>query len=516
MTDLVAEVHRQVNGQGWHPQECAQSLDLDLGEVYRLLAVAAGAVPDPRESVSPMGDTEDQHEEFPEPVDPAAVPNTVLPNIPEEFWHARESLGHIRQAAHSRGMSADLVLHAVMARLSAMLDPNLRFDVGLGPGSLNYFTAVVGGAGQGKSAGGRVARELLEVPDRLTRPAEDGQPYFHDGLPLGSGEGIPEAFMGTVNRETGEVDRKGEPKKEKVRTQIRHNVFLSVDEGESLTKTAERSGATIGPTIRSAWVGELLGQANASEERRRIVHAGTYSLGMLVGYQPETAGPLLADGGAGTPQRFGWCSASDPSVPERRVEHPGPLQIPALLQERPWTDTMPADGPIQEETWSRRMRLVHGTLKIGPLDSHEPYMRGKAAALLAILDGRGVITVDDWALSKILWDTSCAVRDALIARGAAEAARKREERTQEFVDRAARAEVATSGMHGAVKRIAERLSRKVDEDGGLTNSAAWRCVAHRDRQRGGKELFEAALDYGDEHSLFRRGEHGLAPRLRAV
>jgi hypothetical protein len=43
-------------------------------------------------------------------------------NLPEEFWNSRPMLGRIRQAAHSRGRSADVVLYASVARISAMCD----------------------------------------------------------------------------------------------------------------------------------------------------------------------------------------------------------------------------------------------------------------------------------------------------------------------------------------------------------------------------------------------------------
>jgi hypothetical protein len=440
--------------------------------------------------------------------DHAATPD--LPNLPDDFWAARPELKHIQTAAHSRLCSADAVLHGVLARLSGMVDPNLRFDVGLGPGSLNLFVAAVGTSGIGKTTGAKLARELVHTPAHLNRTTEDGRPTFWDGLPLGSGEGMAEAFMGVVVQDTDDTDRKGKTKTIRVRQQVRHHAFFSVDEGEQLTRTAERSGATIGPTIRSAWVGEVLGQANASEDRMRVIAAGTYSLGMLVGYQPDTAAPLLADSGPGTPQRFLWCSAHDPSVPDQRIEHPGPLYIP-LTTEGGWpiTGVMPAADEIRDELWQRKIALARGETTVAPLDAHEPLLRSKVAALLALLDGRTDITVDDWALSQIVWDTSCAVRDGLLEIGATARKKERERATRDKVDQQLRIEAAVTGLESTVKRIADRLARRADEEGGLTNGAAWRAVAYRDRQQGGREVFEAALDYGSAHGMFVRGEHGI-------
>lgn len=451
------------------------------------------------------------------PTELRAVPNPDtdddttpdLPNLPDDFWAARPELKHIRDAAHSRACSGDLVLHAVLARLSGMLDPTLRFDVGRGPGSLNLFVAAVGGSGIGKTSGARLARELVETPKHLRSTCDDGRPAFHDGLPLGSGEGMAEAFMGHIRRETGEIDKKGNPVTERVRAQVRHNVFFSVDEGESLTRTSERSGSTIGPTIRSAWVGEMLGQSNASEDRIRIITAGTYSLGMLVGYQPRTAAPLLADAGPGTPQRFLWCSAHDRAVPAQRVPHPGPLYVPLVDSGGwPYSGTMPADPSIVDELWARTVAIAHGELAVEPLDAHEPLLRAKVAALLALLDRRTDITREDWDLSGCVWDTSCGVRDGLLAVGASARQREREERMREAVEKGLRVEAAVGSLPATVKRIAEHLGRRAAEEGGLTVGAAWKSLSGRDRKQG-RELFEAALDYGSGEGLFLRGQDGI-------
>lgn len=442
------------------------------------------------------------------PADEPATPD--LPNLPDDFWAARPELKHIRDAAHSRACSADAVFYAVLARLSAMVDPNLRFNVGLNDGSLNLFVAAVGGSGAGKTTAAKVAADLVHTPAHLNRTTEDGKPVFLDGLPLGSGEGMAEAFMGVVSHDTDDIDRKGKTKTIRVRQQVRHNAFFSVDEGEQLTRTLERAGATIGSAIRSAWVGAVLGQANASEDRMRVIPAGTYSLGMLIGYQPDTAAPLLADSGPGTPQRFVWCSAHDPSIPEQRIDHPGPLYISVTHPGSGWplTGVMPATDEIRDELWTRKVRLARGEDTVEPLDAHEPLLRAKIAALLALIDGRTDITAEDWDLSATVWATSCGVRDGLLQIGATARQKEREQRTRDRVEQALRVEAAVTNMPSTIKRIAEKLGRRVTEEGHLTNGAAWRALSGRDRQQG-RELFEAALDYGAGEGLFLRGPHGL-------
>jgi hypothetical protein len=63
---------------------------------------------------------------------PVVAVTSRLPNLPLEFWEQRPVLAHIRQAAHSRGRSADLVFAATLARLSSMVSHELQFNTGLG------------------------------------------------------------------------------------------------------------------------------------------------------------------------------------------------------------------------------------------------------------------------------------------------------------------------------------------------------------------------------------------------
>lgn len=453
----------------------------------------------------------------PEP-DAGDNPGPDLPVLPADFWAARPWLGHIRAAAHARGRSSDLVLHALLARVSAMLSPQLQVDVGLGPASLNWFVAAVAGSGVGKTSGARVARELFRLPHYLRDPhhggprlGEDGKPLFMDGLPLGTGEGMAEAYMGTIAEDTGQVDSRGRAKREKRRAQVRRHAFFQLDEGESLVRMGERSGATIGPTIRSAWVGELLGQANASEDRNRVLPASSYSLGLLIGFQPATAGPLLADAGPGTPQRFAWVAARDPHIPEHRTAHPGQLQVD-IADDRGWelTGEIPTDPSIADELWDRTVAINRGELTVAALDAHEPLWKAKLAALLMILDGGEKITREYWDLAAVCWATSCGVRDALLAQGVAAQKREREQRTRQLVDERIAVDTAASTVPRAIRRVAEHLHRLVDEQGGLTTGAAWRSLSGRDRKLG-RDLLTAATEYGAAEGWFLSGPSGLTP-----
>lgn len=401
--------------------------------------------------------------------------------LPEEFWESRPLLRHIRQAAHSRCCSADGVFYAVMTRLSGMVSHHIKADTGIGAdASLNLAVALIANSGVGKSTSVGVARRLVEPPEDLD---------FRDDLPLGSGEGLAEVFMGTVEEPTGETTKSGKPVVVRVRRQVRHNAFFYVDEGESLFKLAERSGSTIGETIRRAAIGETLGQTNASEERTRIVPAGSYSLGLLIGFQPEKALPLLEDAVAGTPQRFLWGLGIDRTVPKEPVEWPGELKVIGLLQAFVPTKITFAKE-IREELWEHRWLQVRGEAQdINPLDSHRPLLMVKVASLLTLLDQRERVTLDDWELARMLWDSSCGVRDSILALGERLRAREEEARTAAHVAREVRAHAAKASADRAVERVARRLARRVHESGGTKRGYLNREVASRDRQ-----YLPAALD----------------------
>ena len=100
---------------------------------------------------------------------------------------------------------------------------------------MNMFVALVAKSGVGKSTAVRCANNLILPPRYLTKPDGTVDPaVFRDGIGLGTGEGMAEAYMGMAQRETGEVDRRGEPRTEMYRTQVRHNAFLYLDEGQTL------------------------------------------------------------------------------------------------------------------------------------------------------------------------------------------------------------------------------------------------------------------------------------------
>jgi hypothetical protein len=432
-------------------------------------------------------------------------------NLPESFWCTRPIFGNIRQAAHSRGRSGDLVFMMVLARLAAMVSPKLVFDVGLGPGSLNLAVAAIGKTGAGKSSAEKIARELLPVPSHLLSPPLSADPEsFRDGVPLGTGEGLAEIFMGRLTVKTGEFTTKGVEKTKAIRDKVRSNAFVYVDEGETLIKVGSRNGATIGPAIRTAVTGGTLGQANSRDETTRIITAGSYSLG-IVGFQRSTAQPLLSEATQGTPQRLWWMLADDPTRPReyrQRPDWPGPLKV--VLTETllpgvhaPREGVITATPGICEEVW--RLDYSRGEAADDDLNSHEPILRCKVAALLALLDGRAHITTEDWELARVMWTTSCAVRQATVEYGTAQRELAEQASTRRYVAREEAKAAAVGSLDGKLTRLATALADKAAAVGGfLTDGAAKQKLHSRYR-----DLYEQIKEHGSKLGMLHTDDDGI-------
>lgn len=470
-----------------------------LGKTFSKLNYAAhsrygGDMTEAKEALGIMDDDDDERPDDDGGVLPgddgdgsrtAAVAKTPL-FLPDGFWESRPELAQIRQKAWSRYVSPDAVLYAVLARLSSMLPGDLRVETGIRTkASLNFFAAVIGGSGDSKGTSTGVARDLVPVPGYL-EPGLSEEILFKDRATLGTGEGLAELFMGVT---------------EKKRRQVRHNAFVYVDEGESLTVQMNRENQTAGQTLRSSWCGEPIGQSNASAERSR--HAEDYALGVLIGYQPDTAFPLLDGEVLGTPQRFMWCRASVDENPEEDLpEDPGPLWEPeylaktlgldpgdadsgtlALLGERAVTTvTMP--GSLK----ARSFKEARDTRKRPRIDMHRPLSLIKVSGLLAILAGRTEITEEDWSLAATLWGTSCAVRDDLAAEKAKKIRRSKAASIEYKADQA----VAVADAQDQVVRVARVLWNAVNRhpDKPETPAALKKRVAGRD-----KKFATPALNY---------------------
>lgn len=424
-----------------------------------------------------------------------------LAHLPAEFWDSRDLFKQIYAAAKADGTSPDAVLGAVLARASAMASHRLTFHSAR-PGSMQMFVNIVAPSGIGKTEAMRTARRLILPASHLCDNYGTLLPDRFKEAGLGSGEGIAEAYMGVKEIDTGEFYKygpnKGDPKTKPVRAQVRHNAMLILDEGEALTKMMkERRGATVGMALRSAWVGEMLGQANAQEITTRHVPEGSYSLGMLIGYQPHAAQEMLADGGGGTPQRFLWLSALDPDMAEAPGVAPEPFRLPLCDGHgRPLEGVIEFPDAIREALWGALRAKMRGELIVNEQDSHEPLMRSKLAAHLCALDGRMTVAGDDWYLGGMIWQVSCAVRDRLIEFGRQEEAAKRQREDERHVEITGLTETTRIEVNERVAGYARRIADAAREQHPEP-------VGRSDARRSIKNTMRKSWDAGLEYAVAR-------------
>lgn len=379
----------------------------------------------------------------------------TLPTLPRTFYDEHPTLRHVRQAANARRCPPDLVLAFTLCRVAAMI-PTTHTVHG---SCLNYVAALVGPSGSGKSKADKCARDLLPV-----------LPTDLDGLPIGSGEGLVDAYL---QLET--VDGKS------TKRQVHVAGLFHVDEGEQFLAVARREKSTTMPILRNLWTGALVGTTGAKADTTRRLDAGTYRFALTVGLQPNYATQLLSDDHAGTPQRFLWVAAADPNAPDTRPAWPGSLDLPPTV-------TCPADldPDILRQVDDDELKALRVGGHADPQRSHATLLTLRTAALLATLLGQpGKVDAVPWLLAQQLIEHNHAVTRHLVAAADTE----RRERDRQAADETVEitAYKAEQFDRRAVDRIAANIGRKVHD--GMAHVPRLRDgTASRDRH-----LFDDAL-----------------------
>lgn len=380
-----------------------------------------------------------------------------------DWWGERDYLRYIQQAARAHLVSPSALLGVILCRTAAEITPRIVLPpiVG-GKGNLNVYCAVAGPSGGGKSAAGSLADNLRTWNHATKQP--------------GSGEGLGHLYGRTTKGTDGEY------------TTVVHTerVMLNVDEVDTLTAVAGRSGATLLPTLRTAWSGGTLGHAYVDPTKRVEIPAGTYRLAMVVGVQPRRARDLFEDDSGGTPQRFFWATATDPTAPDDTPEPPAepmPWRVPAEATKRRLVDiVLQVDQGAVDEIQQERREAIRAPLSAGSRHGHHMYTRLKVAALLGILDGRLEVSADDWNLAGRIMKDSRRISDAVQRILAADAAKVIKGRAEV---KAKEAVVVDEKRHQHnVLRVAKAIGRNVHKAGsvGLSRKEIRHAVAKRDRR----------------------------------
>ncbi|WP_138845261.1 hypothetical protein [Rhodococcus pyridinivorans] len=363
----------------------------------------------------------------------------------EAFWTSRPILEHLLTFARARRAGPWAVLGSTCARAVATLEPNVMLPPTVGaPASLNLFVALVGRSGGGKGAAEGASRDAVRFVDH------NGHPIIVDEFPPGSGEGIARTF-----RPAGTDDNEPNP---------RSRALLTAPEVDTLTALGSRQGATLMPELRKVWMGEQLGFNNASKATRSILAAHSYRASLIVGVQPIKAGPLLDDADGGTPQRFKFLPVGDPDAPDVAPDTPEPFIVKAP---RWGAETVHLDIPdIAREAMDRhRLATLRGE-DVDPLDGHRMLARLKMAAALMILDGRTVVTDEDWHLAGVVTRVSDRTRVGIETAVAERARAVSRARAHEQADREG---IVQDRAEDRLKRnLRGRILRRLEKVGGST------------------------------------------------
>jgi hypothetical protein len=314
-----------------------------------------------------------------------------------------------------------------LATVLAEAHPDVKIPAFVGTrASLNSFIAIVGPSGSGKTAGVDVAWSVLPVGHAVQRNPS-------------SGEGIITLFV-SVNRNA---------------EQLQHttNVLSVVDEVATLGAQMGRKGSTLAPILRSAWSGSALSTNAAEATRQRNLEAHSYRFVMIMGVQPATAGLILDDHGAGTPQRVVWLPAHYAGFPNEDV-NPGenPFERWSMPKTR---GAIAFPAHVRELVRANRLAAMRGD--VAALDGHALLARLKVAAALALLHGSASVSDDLWDVSGHIMALSDHTRQLLLR---AQGQQNRERQQARGRDEAAREEARDDiALEKAVKVLARFVHR---------------------------------------------------------
>ncbi|BBX67818.1 hypothetical protein [Mycolicibacterium psychrotolerans] len=301
----------------------------------------------------------------------------------DEFFDSTEQLNNVRQWAHARFAAKWAVFLAVLLRVSASTSPGVQLPGVIGgPASLNLIGAFVSPSGGGKGISDKVAKLAWPTPI-IERP-------------IGSGEGIAALFA--------------PPKKEGAEHITR--AIVNVSEIDSLAGIAGRQGSILLAQLKSAVMGELIGQSNASEATTRIVLPHTYRMCMSIGAQPGHCDVIFNDTTGGTPQRVLWAPTIDPTMPADVRPDPEPLntRLPSWAHQD--TEITYGFPEIREQIISAHIARQRG--EPDALDGHRMLTKCKVAAVLAIMHHRSVVGELDWELAETVLSVSDSTRDWIV------------------------------------------------------------------------------------------------------
>jgi len=402
-------------------------------------------------------------------------------DVLEAFWTSRPILAHIRQAAYAAMCSPWAVLGASLAEAAARIPTAVVLPPTIGgEASPNLLINLVGPSGAGKGMAQAVATQALRWPG----------PVAH--LPIGTGEGIGAAYAHPATKTSLDND---EACDSDGLIWERWNVIFTCPEIDALAAQSKRQGATVMPQLRAAFSGEQLGFAIASRDRRVILPEHAYRFALVAGVQPGRGAFLLDDADGGTPQRFCWLPATDPTITDQPPQAPVPLTIPTFNTR--WLNRNSVTGRLQVPICDQAVRDIRSSHAArargegGTLDGHALQVRLKVGLALAALEGRAEVNDQDWWCAGVVMQVSDYTRAGVQGYLRAQATKRREAAVLDEINRSER--VSDAAWDKKLTRVRGRLIHGVETRGPITTRDLRHLLASRD-----KDAFDDALHSAED------------------
>jgi hypothetical protein len=148
---------------------------------------------------------------------------------------------------------------------------------------------------------------------------------------------------------------------------------------------------------------------------------------------------------------------------------------------------------IVDELRAQRRDALLGK-PVDRLDTHAGYLRLKVAGLLALLDERVDISVEDWELAGTLTTSSKAVRAWMQGTISADDQRRTYAANERAAERAARVETAKVAATADVARVGRVLGRHVHHKHTGDDPCTRRCLTQAVKSSD-RDQFAAALEH---------------------
>jgi hypothetical protein len=357
---------------------------------------------------------------------------------PEKFWQSRDVLQHILLLSRARMVGPWAVLGYAMANAVGTIPHGITLPAIVGGrASLNLFVAVVGPSGDGKGAAAATARDGLNFGIEV------------ETAPLGSGEGISRTF-----RPHGTERDADNPCAAAV---------FSAPEVDTLAAIGGRTGSTLNSELRKMYGGEQIGFGNSGKETRNVVAAGSYRACLTVGVQPLRSDALLGSSDGGLPQRFVWLPASDADAPDHEPDAPATMNIKRPSWERTAVRDLEVPDVARSTIREHRRAVLRGEDGVDPLDGHAYLTCLKVAVALMALEGRAVVSEEDWTLAGYVMSVSAQTRQSC---SQALHAARRDVNKARAMDAVAREYIADDSKRGrAQSHILNKLAKHMQQTG---------------------------------------------------